>query len=203
MKKLLFVLLLIFLDYSCYACNELERIGKVYQVVEPNMLSEIYERVKSKNIDIKQHITKERIKNYKPDNLVKLKKAKEPRTFTVDLTYTLEFDIVDGSGNIIYPKGFVFNPLDYVTLHNPLIVINGTNTNEVKWFEKSEYQKKLENMLLITDGSYFELSSRLKRPVFYADRRIIERFKLDATPSIVIQKGNLIEVKEIVVSDNN
>jgi conjugal transfer pilus assembly protein TraW len=43
------------------------------------------------------------------------------------------------------------------------------------------------------------VSKRISRPLFYADRKIIDRLKLKAVPSVIRQKGRLMEVLEIYV----
>lgn len=175
--------------------------GAVYPIAERDALEEIQERVGK--VDWNSHFErlKKSLKSYRPGNLYPLPKAKEDRIFAVDLTYTLEFDIPDGKGGILYPKGYTFNPLDYAGLPNVLVFIDGEDRGQVEWFRRSEYAKNPGAMLLLTDGSYFSLSEKLHRPVFYATRQIVERFNLRAVPSVLYQKEKLVEVKEIGVKD--
>ena len=42
------------------------------------------------------------------------------------MTYTTEIDVPDGKGGILYPKGYTFNPLEYLTYSKTIIVINGS-----------------------------------------------------------------------------
>ena len=51
-----------------------------------------------------------------------LPRARRDRTFPVDLTYTTSIDVPDGKGGILYPKGYIFNPLDYVIYPKTLVV---------------------------------------------------------------------------------
>jgi conjugal transfer pilus assembly protein TraW len=115
------------------------------------------------------------------------------------LTYTTEIDVPDGKGGILYPKGYTFNPLDYVTYPKTLVIIDGTDPEQVKWFAASEYDKRLDATLLLTEGNFGTVSKRIRRPLFYADRKIIERLKLKAVPSIIRQKGRLMEVTEVAL----
>jgi len=139
------------------------------------------------------------VTNFKPQDMTALRTAEKNTTFTVDMTYILQHDIPDGKGGILYPKGYTFNPLDYVVFPNTLIFINGSDRRQVEWFKASTYYKDPKVMLLITDGSFKELSEELKRPVYYAKREIVERFKLRAVPSVVVQKGRNMEVREIAI----
>ena len=109
------------------------------------------------------------IKAYRPVTLHPLPKAKEDRTFTVDLTYTLEFDIPDGNGGILFPKGYSFNPLNYAGLPNILVFIDGGDTHQVAWFRNSGYAKNPRVMLLLTGGSHASVSGKLQRLVWLKD----------------------------------
>jgi len=175
--------------------------GNTYPIVEPDALQEIQEKAKTMNINkyIPRTKLEKRAKEFKPIDLPVLKPASVDRSFTVDLTYTLNFDITDGKGNIIYPKGYTFNPLDYIRYNKTIVVINGNNKKQLEWFENSEYAKDINILLLITNGSYYQIGERLKRQVFYANKLIVEKFRLKAVPSVIQQKGVVLEVKEIAI----
>jgi hypothetical protein len=80
-----------------------------------------------------------------------------------------------------------------------LVVIDGTRPDQVEWFKRSEYASDIFVKLLITNGGYYDLSTQLKRPVFYAIPEIVQKFRLSYVPSVISQKqsSNLMEVKEI------
>ena len=67
--------------------------------------------------------------------------ARKDRTFLVDMTYTLERDIRDDKGNIVYPAGYAFNPLSYVSYPRTLVILNGKRPEQIRWFEESPYAK--------------------------------------------------------------
>lgn len=179
-------------------------LGATYQIAEKDALSAMESKAKEK--DWKQVFsdkkTKSAILSFKPDDLQKLPAAKESRSFRFKMEYILEFDITDDKGNIIYPKGFLFNPLEYVTLPNTLVVIDGTDKKQVTWFKQSEYRKDFKVMLLITDGKYSDLIQDLKIPVFYANSTIVGKFRLQVTPSVIRQDQSYLEVSEIEIKSN-
>jgi conjugal transfer pilus assembly protein TraW len=125
--------------------------------------------------------------------------ARKDRTFLVNMTYILERDIKDEKGKIVYPAGYAFNPLDYVAYPRTLVILNGKRPEQIRWFEKSSYAKDAQSTLLLTDGSYGELSMSLKRPLFYASTKLIEAFRIQAVPSVVRQLGACMEVTEVFV----
>lgn len=181
--------------------KELGRYGNLYPIVEPDALVEM--KAKAARVDWGKQFNKDRmarkIREYRPRELVSLPAAGHQRTFLVDMTHSLAMDIPDGKGGILYRKGYSFNPLDYVKLERVLVIINGSDRRQVEWFRRSAWNKDINAMLLLTDGSYSTLGERLKRPVFYADRLLVTRLGLQAVPSVAVQKGNMIEVTEYEV----
>ena len=178
--------------------KDLGKYGTQYPIDEPDALVEM--KAKAARVDWGKVLNRDgmarKIREYKPKELVKLPAAKHQRAFLVDMSHTLNSDIPDGKGGILYQKGYTFNPLDYVKLDRTLVIINGNDRRQVEWFRRSAWNKDINAMLLLTDGSYSNLGDRLKRPVFYADRLLVSRLKLQAVPSVAVQKGRMMEVTE-------
>jgi conjugal transfer pilus assembly protein TraW len=118
------------------------------------------------------------------------------------MTYTLEFDVPDGRGGILYPRGYRFNPLDYVPFNQTLVVLDGDDPEQLDWLKRSSLLSEPGSQILLTQGAFSRVGERLGRAVFYADRRILERFNLAAVPSVISRKGRLMEVKEIEIPDS-
>ena len=181
---------------SSAQAKELGTFGMTYRIAERDALAEIEER--AKQVDWHKVLDKRKVENFQgPPDRVRLPRAKRNRNFPVDMTYTTEIDVPDGKGGILYPKGYNFNPLDYVTYPKTLVVIDGADPDQVKWFAASEYDKRLDVTLLLTGGSFGAVSKKISCPLFYADRKIVERLKLQAVPSVVRQKGRIMEVTEV------
>jgi len=172
--------------------------GETYQVVEPDVVVELKQQAVARN-RIKDDAFLERIKNYQPADLHQLPRTAEDRTFLVDMTYTLDRNLIDGDGKVIYPKGYTFNPLDYVSFPGGLMVIDGDDSSQVKWFEKTPYADNHRVRLLLSNGYAFKLIEQLKRPVFYLTDDIARRLQLSAAPSLVIQKDDELQVREFFV----
>lgn len=181
-------------------------IGDTHEFAEKDMLEAIYQHIEDNKPQIMDRLNKakekikEKVKNYKPKGLIPLKPALKDRVFYPDMNYTLDRDITDINGRTIYKKGFTFNPLEYVKINYGIVVINGKNRKEVEWFKNSKYANTIAYRLLITDGSYYDLIKELNQQVFYCLPEITKRFKLEHTPSIIIQKDNKIEVTEKCLS---
>ena len=179
--------------------------GKTYNIVEPDALMEIQKQ--AGKVDWEKAMDKKRLlnsaKNFKPTNLKKIHTAKKHKTHTVNMAYTLNYDITDANGNIIYPRGYKFNPLDYVNYYKTLVIINAASPRHVEWLLSSGYVKDINTMVLITDGSYYDLMKRLKRPVYYANAELLERFQVGAVPAVVRQYGNTMQTTEIPPEKTN
>ncbi|AII15600.1 conjugal transfer protein TraW (plasmid) [Campylobacter iguaniorum] len=181
-------------------------IGDTHEFAEKDMLEAIQQHLTDNKEKIEKRFeeekikAKEKIKQYQPDGLIALEPALKDNVFEPDMSYTLDRDIKDAEGNIIYKKGFTFNPLKYAKLGYGIVVINGKNRQEVEWFKNSKYANTIAYRLLITDGSYYDLIKELNQQVFYCLPEITKRFQLKHTPSIVVQKREKIEVSEICLS---
>jgi len=189
----------------CSTAKNIGVVGTVYDIVEKDALKEMQEKAAKVDIEkiLKRKETANKIKHFTPsdiDFLRKIEPAKADSTFLVDMTYTLDIDIPDADGNILYPKGYKFNPLDYITYPKTLVILNAKSPQQLGWFKQSDYVKDLRTTLLITDGEFYDLAKTLKRPVFFASKHIIDVFRIKATPSVVRQKGSLMEVTEVDVS---
>lgn len=183
------------------SARHLGTVGAVYSVVEPDALAEIREA--AARIDLKKAIDQQKklemIKNFRPVDLHPLPAAEGDRFFLVDMTYTLDSDIPDGRGGVLYPKGFTFNPLDYVNLTSVLVVIDAGDRRQVDWFKATPYADDYRTRLILSGGDYYDLSEELDRPVFYLMDAVARRLQLAVVPSVVRQQDNMLLVREVWV----
>jgi conjugal transfer pilus assembly protein TraW len=180
------------------AMINLGTVGETYPVLEPDVIAELrQEAAKREARDKLPHSLQ--MQSYQPANLHVLPRATANRSFLVDMNYTLDQDLLDAEGKALYPKGFTFNPLDYLSFSGGLVVVDGADPLQIDWFKKTPYADNKGARLLLSNGSAFELIRQLKRPVFYLTSDIAERLQLTAVPSIVVQKENKMLVKEIVI----
>jgi len=177
--------------------KNLGAVGRTYPVVESDGLAAI--APSQSNIEQLQQKIGEKIKNYQPADIHPLPRASADRSFLVDMTYSLDRDLTNAENKVIYPKGYTFNPLDYITLLGWLVIIDGDDPSQVRWFKTSPYYKNHQARLLLARGQAADLTEKLQRPVFYLTDEIAKRLHLVATPSVVVQKGDKVEVFEFYV----
>ncbi|MDQ5988243.1 MAG: hypothetical protein CSYNP_04001 [Syntrophus sp. SKADARSKE-3] len=182
--------------------KDLGKHGATYPIVERDLTEELKERAAkvdlSKQFDMKK--MKKKVTEFRPENMKSVPTANKDRTFQVDMTYTLDHDIQDGKGGIIYPRGYTFNPLDYMQVRDIIIIINGEDKRQLDWYRKSPYRVDIRSRVLITDGLAYHVSRELKQHVFYANKIILDRFNIQAVPSIVYRNGNVMEVREVEIA---
>ena len=171
----------------------LEPVGPTSAVIETDLAEALRQRAVS--VDV------ERLRSaqarYQPANLQALPRATKDATTMVDLTHTLEQDVQDANGQVLYPAGFTFNPLRYVSLSGALVVIDGSDPEQVAWFKDSPYGANRRALLLLSGGLAAALRDELRRPVAYLTEDIARRLQLRAVPSIVVERDNQLEIREV------
>jgi conjugal transfer pilus assembly protein TraW len=177
--------------------KDLGKYGATYPIIEEDAISQLKKAIAKYDWEKFKSKQKEKIKNYKPKDLVDLPVAKEDKVFKVDMTGAIKEDIIGRDGEVIYPKGYRYNPMEYVFMRRIIVFINGKDEKQIDWYKKSPYPADTRTMLLITDGSYLDVRKKLNTmTVYYANKEIIERMGIKAVPSVAVQKGTELEVQE-------
>ena len=206
MNKYQTTILFLFLLLAVPVCGRtaalnLGVVGKRYPIKERDALDEIEAR--ARKVNWKKEEAKIKPENHRPAGLRNLPRVKKAKSFLVDMSYTLDTDIPDGKGGILYPRGYSFNPLDYVPFRETLVVINAEDKEQVEWFKKSPYAGRFDTKLLITKGSFVDTIKTVKQAAFYAAGKIVDRLQLKAVPSVVREEGRYMRVDEILVPKGN
>jgi len=196
-KRSILIVAGLFIVIASANAKDLGTFGRTYPIAEKDALTEIEERARQVNWE--KVLDKRKLENFQgPPDKATLPRAQRGQVRQVDMTYTAEIDVPDGKGGILYPKGYTFNPLDFITYPKTIIVINGNDKDQVSWFKDSEYSQLMDVTLMITEGAFGVITKKVNRTVFYATTKIINRFQLAAVPSIIKQKGQYMEVTEVV-----
>lgn len=119
-----------------------------------------------------------------------LGQARADRVRSLVPFYTVEEDIRLPDGRLLYPKGFTFNPLDYVSLPQRLVIVH---PRDLAWALK---QARFTDFILLTAGDALDLSERSGRPLFILEERVKERLTLTVAPVIVAQQGKKLVLTE-------
>ena len=199
MKTISYIFLLIYsVSLGSASAKEVGFTGRTFEIAERDALEEIEEKVRA--VDWQKHIKQIRPEEYRPNNLVDVPRTRQSKKRLVDMTYTLETDIVNDKGELLYPKGYRINPADYVLFSKTLVIINGEDQDQVKWFERSGLRNRLDVSLFLSAGDSMAISRRVKRPTYYATSPLIGRFQIQTVPSVIRAKEKLMEIEEVYVS---
>ena len=170
--------------------------GRLYEIREEDMLS--YARRKAGGIDmraLRENMTRNLERAHGKLSAVSLgvPPAEEERTRYVDPSVNVPNPVYDLEGKIISPAGTV-NPLEYVPLSKPILFLREDQVEPLL----GEISEK-KPILLLTDGDVRTASSLAGRMVYRANPFILERLRVEKTPSLVTQEGLRLKIREIVL----
>ena len=117
--------------------ENLGTIGPTYPIVEKNLLEMIMARLRAKEAsgELKrlQEQARERataaVNNPRP--VAGLRRAEGARTFYFDPSFTLQTNVVDEKGAVLFPAGTRKNPLDVVSLSRQLLFFDARDALQV------------------------------------------------------------------------
>jgi len=168
-------------------------IGRTWPIAEPDALSEIEAKVAT--------LPRDMSKAFGPRNkwsalkAAALGPAPADRVRSVVPFYTLEFDITLPDGKTLYPKGFTFNPLTFVTMPQRLVVVH---PRDLSWALRTA---RPSDFILLTalggeNGDAITLSEKTGRAIYILEERVKERFGLTVAPVVVAQAGPKLVLTE-------
>jgi len=124
--------------------------------------------------------------------------ARQNQVRSVVPFYTLDQEIRLPDGKLLYPAGFTFNPLTYVSLPQKLVVVH---PRDLGWALKTA---ALTDWIILTGGGdakddALSLGEKHGRALFILEERVKERLGLTVAPVIVRQVGQKLELTEVRV----
>ena len=175
-------------------------------MAEKNLLDVIMARLRAKEAsgELKRHEQEARdraayaVNNPRPVD--GLRRAQAARTFYFDPTFTLQSNVVDSAGAVLFPAGTRKNPLEVVSLSKHLLFFDARDPRQVARAREliEHYQGKVKPILV--GGSYLDLMKRWNKPVFYdQDGTLVRKFGIAAVPAIVSQEGQRLRIDEVPV----
>jgi hypothetical protein len=199
-RIIIFSLVFLF-SKECFAKENPRVLGNTYEIAEPDAYEEILNKVKRLDIEKFKRVLQKKIKEFTVVNEFNISYAKETKIRYFEPRYELPFDIVDAKGGVIYPKGFTFNPLQYMTLYRVLVFFDAKNVLHLNWLKNDGYTKRWDIMFIAVKGNIVEAQKILKVPVYKASKEMLKRFDVKKIPSIIRQNGNKLEIMEVGTGD--
>lgn len=172
-------------------------VGKVYSFAEKDALAEIEARARAVDWSKQLALLKREVVRYRPA-APSLPKVVANRTRLVKPVYTLDVDVPDPRdvSRVLYPKGFTFNPFQYMALPGCVVFMSAADEKQVAWLKKSRFADDATARVLLTGGDIEKMEQYFYRQFFYADDTLVERFDILAVPSAACQKGVDLEIHE-------
>ncbi|RQW46245.1 conjugal transfer protein TraW [Novosphingobium sp. LASN5T] len=169
-------------------------IGRTWPIAEPDALAEIEARTSKLPADMRERFGPR--SSWSAMKSASLAPATKSQTRSVVPFYTLDAEIRLPDGSLLYPKGYSFNPLAYVTLPQRLVVVA---PRDLAWALKVA---RLTDFILLAAGTAHDddaitVSERTGRPIFILEKRVKERLGLTVAPVVVSQVGQRLELSEV------
>lgn len=173
--------------------------GETYSIAEEDALEEVKREASKVN---KSALTKKILADAERhfNSNFNYPHACKNATFSFYPLYTLDVDVKDEKGNVIYPKGYTFNPLDYVPFPYVFVFFDGTSKEEVEWVAKN-FKGKPNTFVVTTRGNVKVLAEKLEMPVYPMTKLMEERFRIKRTPSVVRAVKNYVVVQEVGIHE--
>lgn len=168
--------------------RQTEIIGRLYPVIERDALEEIEAAVEATPFDPGVFGNEE---EWSALASPELPRAEVARTRTLIPFFTLSFEIADAEGRVLYPKGYKFNPLEYLTLPSRLFVV------DVPLLDWALEERTEGDMVLLSGGNPLAESRQRKTAIFKLEEQIRTRFDLQYVPSIIRQEGKSLFIEEV------
>jgi len=169
-------------------------LGETYDVIERHPTKEIHEL--SSKVDWKEVYAKATKLDFPTPTIARAKRNNE---FVHEVLNTIDMDVRNPTtGEILYPKGYTFNPLAHLgAMQLPTFFIISTHEKDIEWFKSQDIPRN--SMILAVDDP-IELSKLLSRKVMLLKDDLREKLKVNFYPARVGQVGYKIKVNEYHVS---
>ncbi len=120
------------------------------------------------------------------------------RTFFIDPTWTLDRNVVDERGTVLYPVGTRINPLDYERMTQALLFFDGRDKKQIAFARRFMAESKMRVKLILVGGEPMKLMRQWKREVFFDQGGALSRrFSITQAPAVVSQEGRQLRVDEV------
>ncbi len=178
--------------------------GHVFEIKEQDFLEVINAKLKAVDWNQFNQKIQDKTKDYveTPTAIKNITKAKESKEYFYDPTYVLDQDIYDHIGKLIHAKGTKVNPLEFTSLREALLFIDGDDETQVK-FALQQYKQKQEKLkIILVKGSPLKLQ-RQERIWIYFDQGGVLATKLDIKEIPALVEQDELELKISIVDLDN
>lgn len=184
--------------------QDLGTIGPTYAIAEPHLLRDLQHRLQAKQasgeLDTLMARSRERaIASVRdPQPIEGVAATRTPRTFYYDPTFTLDRNVLDAQGQLLFAAGTRLNPLDVVSLSSHLLFFDGRDSSQRDQARRliAHYEGRVKPILVA--GAYLDLMQAWRRPVYFDQHgRLTRQFGVTQVPALVSQDGARLRIDEL------
>lgn len=186
------------------AARDYGAFGQSFPIIEPDLLATIEARLGqaqgSGELDRTNALFAKQVADRvrRPVPVRGITPTQAARSWEYDPTIKLEKDILDQKGHLIAAAGQKLNPLEFVSVGQALVFIDGDNTEELTW--ATGRYTDLNAKIIFVNGSPFEqMSARKRRFYFDQEGKLAGKFGIAHTPAIISQTGKVMRISETVL----
>jgi conjugal transfer pilus assembly protein TraW len=186
------------------AALDLGKIGPTYPIAEPSFLEFIEARLREKErsgeIQRLQDAAQARAiaAINTPPPVPGVKPTEKARTHYYDPSFTLEENLHDDQGHVLFPAGTRKNPLEVVSLSKHLLFFDARDAKQLERARAliDHYEGKVKPILVA--GSYMDLMKRWQIRVYYDQQgSLTRRLGITQVPALVSQEGLRLRIDEL------
>lgn len=184
--------------------SDLGVVGPIYEIAERDLIEVMKERFRRLEQTGEMRKLEERYKAKvvdaveRPRPIPGITETQTARTYFVDPTWTLDRNVVDEKGQVLFPAGTRVNPLDYAPLTQTLLFFDQRERSQVSFAKRFLAEAKARVKPILVGGEPLKLMRQWKREVFYDQGGVLSRrFLLKQVPALITQDGNRLRVDEI------
>lgn len=164
-------------------------VGTTYEIVENDPIETLDKKAKAySSKSQKQTVSNNWLNTIQPEYLPR---SLQPRTRIFEPVYEVEHVVTDKNGNVLYPKGYLYNPLEHMEIPFRIIVVDESDAD---WL-KNEIEDG--DVILLNRGTHGSLSKKIEHRVYAADKNTIARLNVRSVPSIVIEQDDRFLITEV------
>lgn len=185
---------------------DLGRIGPTYEIAEPHLLTDIERRLqeKQRSGELQRLMEEARARSVaavrSPAAVSGVATTHTARTFYVDPTFTLDRNVVDAQGRVMFAAGTRKNALDVVSLSRRLLFFDARDARQVQRARELMAAGGSPIKPILTGGSYLDLMKAWRSPVYYDQQGVlVRRLGIRQVPALVSQEGSRLRIDEMVV----
>ena len=185
------------------AAIDLGTFGPSYPIAEPDFVTDMQARaaqaVASGRAEAERDKARERMRQAleQPTPVEGIGTALATRSWLWDPAIVLTEAVTDGQGHVLYPAGTRANPLDVVSLAEPILFFDARDPAQVAVAERMRAEQDDRIIPILVAGSWVELNLKWKRQVFYDQKgELTTKLGVRAVPALVVQEGRALRVTE-------